>query len=99
MLRPYADAGMPVGRDLSPRLAPPGEPRHLLDQLVVAEAGGARRLGEAGVHRRVGDDARQRVELQDVGDAEPIDADVHAAPVAAAEGLVRLERGALDLAA
>src|SRR3989454_12326543 len=84
-------------RQVPPREPPPGDPYHFLDQLVVAEPRGAGRLGEAGIHRRVGDDARKRVELEDVGDAEPVDPDVDPAPVAAAEGVVGVERRALDL--
>src|SRR5438132_12994905 len=95
MLRPYYCT--PSYLDIPPRQPPPGDPYHFLDQLVVAEPRGARRLGEAGIHRRVGDDARKRVELEDVGDAEPVDPDVDPAPVAAAEGVVGVERRALDL--
>src|SRR2546429_4111136 len=94
MLRPYH--GPPSSLDVPPRESPPGDAHHLLDQLVVAEPRGAGRFGEAGIHRRVGDDARQRVELQGVGDAEPVYADVDPAPVAAAEGVVGGERPALD---
>src|SRR5437879_4937811 len=95
MLRPYH--GPPSSLDVPPRESPPGDAHHLLDQLVVAEPRGAGRFGEAGIHRRIGDDARQRVELEDVGDAEPVDPDVDPAPVAAAEGVIGLERRALDL--
>src|SRR5439155_2810216 len=95
MLRPYYCT--PSYLDIPPREPPPGDPYHFLDQLVVAEPRGARRFGEAGIHRRVGDDARERVELEDVGDAEPVDPDVDPAPVAAAERVVGVERRALAL--
>src|SRR6266571_95886 len=98
MLRPYADAGMRVGDEIPPRLPAPGEADDFLDELVVAEAGRAGGLGKAGVHRRIGDDPRQRVELEDVGHAEPVHADVDATPVAAAQRVVGVEGGALDLA-
>src|SRR5207248_11339023 len=93
MLRP--DHG--AHRHVPPREPPPGDPYHFLDQLVVAEPRGAGRLGKAGIHGRVGDDARQRVELEDVGDAEPVDPDVDPTPVAAAERVIGTERRALDL--
>src|SRR5213082_391391 len=88
MLRP--DHG--AHRHVPPREPPPGDPYHFLDQLVVAEPRGAGRLGKAGIHGRVGDDARQRVELEDVGDAEPVDPDVDPTPVAAAERVIGIER-------
>src|SRR5207249_9656273 len=95
MLRPYYCT--PSYLDIPPREPPPGDPYQFLDQLVVAEPRGAGRLGKAGIHGRVGDDARQRVELEDVGDAEPVDPDVDPTPVAAAERVVGIERRALDL--
>src|SRR5881398_2270419 len=95
MLRPSHCT--PSNLDVAPREPPPGDAYDFLDQLVVAEARGAGRLGEAGIHRRVGDDAREGVELEDGGNAEPVDPDVDAAPVAAAEGVVGFERRALDL--
>src|SRR6058998_2153929 len=77
---------------------PPGDADHLLDQLFVGEAGRARRLGKAGVHGGVGDDAGQWIELEDVRHPEPVYAEIDAAPVAGPEGVIRVERGALDLA-
>src|SRR5207237_3090868 len=97
MLRPSHRARAPCGEHGAPREPLPGDAYHFLDQLVVAEARGASRLGEAGIHRRIGDDARERVELEDVGDAETVDPDVDPAPVAAAEGVIGVERGTLDL--
>src|SRR2546423_15525817 len=95
MRRPYYCT--PPNLDGAPREPPPGDAYDFLDQLVVGEPRGAGRLRETGIHRRVGDDARERVELEDIGDAEPVDPDVDPAPVAAAEGMVGLERRALDL--
>src|SRR6266550_8627983 len=89
MLRPY--------RYVTPRDATPCNPDDFMDQLVVAEARDARRLGEAGVHRGIGDDAGERIQLDDVGDAKAIDPHVHAAPVAATDGVVGIERDLLDL--
>src|SRR2546429_3679822 len=94
MLRPYYCT--PSSLDTPPREPPPGDPYHFLDQLVVAEPRGAGRLGKAGIHGRVGDDARQPVELEDVGDAEPADPDGHPTPVAAAAPVIGIERRALD---
>jgi len=45
-----------------------------------------------------GINARQGVQSRTFGHPKPVHPEVHAAPVAAAEGVVRLERGALDLA-
>src|SRR5947209_101033 len=95
MLRPYYCT--PSYLDIPPRQPPPGDPYHFLDQLVVAEPRGARRLGEAGIHGRVGDDDRERVEHEDVWYAEPVDQDVDPAPVAAAERVVGVERRAQGL--
>src|SRR5437764_2123212 len=92
MPRPYGR-----GRDVSSREPPPGDAHDLLDQFVVAEAGGPRGLGKARVHRGIRDDPGQRVELENVRHAEAIDADVDATPVAAAERVVGIEGGALDL--
>src|SRR2546425_5561895 len=76
MLRPYPRTCPRLANRLSGE-APPGDADHFLDELVVAEPCGARRLGEAGVHGRIGDDARQGVELEDVRHAEPVHAEVH----------------------
>src|SRR5437899_5552101 len=84
-------------RDVFSRQPPPGDANDLLDQLVVAEAGRPRGLGKARVHRGIGDDSGQGVELENVRHAEAIDADVDATPVAATECLVGVEGGALDL--
>src|SRR2546422_5321630 len=69
MLRPYPRTCPRLANRLSGE-APPGDADHFLDELVVAEPCGARRLGEAGVHGRIGDDARQGVELEDVRRSE-----------------------------
>jgi len=76
----------------------PGDPHDLLDQLVVAVAGDARRFREAGVHRRIGDDAGQRIQFDHVRHAKAVHTDVDAAPITAAERAVRVERGAPGLA-
>src|SRR5687768_18035525 len=78
------------------RNASPRDPHDFLNQLVVGEAGDARRLREAGVHERVGDDPGERIQLDDVRDAEPVDADIDPAPVAAAERAIGVERDALS---
>src|SRR2546426_4393108 len=93
MLRPYQRLY------LAACYAPPGDPDDLLDELVVGKPRDPRRLRETGVHRRVGNDAGERIQLDDVGDTEPIHANVDAAPVATAEGAIRVERDALRLAA
>src|SRR4029077_20706284 len=98
MLRPYYWAPPSVGEHILPRQPAPGDADHFLDELVVAEPGGARRLGGAGVHGRIGKDARQGVQLEDVRHAESVHPKVDAAPVSASERVVRVERGALDLA-
>src|SRR5438552_16441025 len=87
MLRPYIGTGYPS----------PGDPHDLLDQLVVPVAGDARRFGEARVHRRVGNDPGERIQLDDVGYAEPVHADIDAAPITAAEGAIGVEGDALGL--
>src|SRR5437763_13596505 len=92
MPRPYGR-----GRDVSSREPPPGDAHHLLDQFVVAEAGSPRGLGKARVHRGIGDDPGQGVELENVRHAKAIDADVDATPVAAAERVVGVEVGELAL--
>src|SRR6185312_4365409 len=89
MLRPYFGTSDP----------PPRDPKDVLNQLVVGVAGDPRGLREAGVHRRIGDDARQGIELDDVRDAEAVDTHVDAAPVAAPERAIRIERDTLGLAA
>src|SRR6266568_728044 len=81
------------------REAPPGDPQDLLDELVVVVASNPRGFGEARIHRGIGDDAGQWVELDDIGHAEAIHANVDAAPVAAPEGAIRIERDALRLPA
>src|SRR5438270_12397486 len=83
-------------REISSRQPPPRDANNLLDQFVVAEAGGPCGLREARVHRGIGDDPGQGGELENVRHAEAIDADVDAAPVAAAERLVGVQRGALE---
>src|SRR5712691_10740035 len=89
MLRPYIGTGYP----------PPGDPDDLLNQLVVAVPRDPRGLGEARVHGRVGDDAGERIQLDDVGHAEAVHAHVDAAPVAAAEGAIGVECDPLSLTA
>src|SRR5881396_4361327 len=81
------------------REAPPGDPQDLLDELVVVVASNPRGFGEARIHRGIGDDAGQWVELDDIGHAEAIHPNVDAAPVAAPEGAIRIERDALRLPA
>src|SRR4029077_5595562 len=98
MLRPYYWGPPSVGEHILPRQPAPGDADHFLDELVVAEPGGARRLGETRVHGRIRKDARQRVQLEDVPHAESVNPKVDAAPVAASERVVGVERGALDLA-
>src|SRR2546422_168696 len=67
------------------------------NQLVVGQACGSGSLGEAGVHRRVGEDARQRVQLEDVRDAEPVHTHVHPAPVATPHGVEGIQGRPLHL--
>src|SRR2546425_11182807 len=93
MLRPYQRLY------LAACYAPPGDPDDLLDELVVGKPRDPRRLRETGVHRRAGNDAGERIQLDDAGDTAPIHANVDAAPLATAEGAIRAERGALRLAA
>src|SRR6266478_4850230 len=87
MLRPY----------IGTRYPPPGDPDDLLDKLVVRVSSDPRCLGQTGVHRRIGNDAWERIQLDDVGDPEAVDAHVDAAPVAAAEGAIGVQRDALGL--
>src|SRR5216117_3555728 len=68
MLRPYQRLC------LAACYPPPRDPNDVLNELVVGVAGDPSRLREAGVHRRIGDDARQGVELDDVRDAEALHA-------------------------
>src|SRR6266851_9711411 len=77
----------------------PGYAQDLLDQLVVPVAGDPCRLRKTGVHRRIGNDAGERIQLDDVRYAEPVDAHVDATPVAAPERAIRIECDALGLAA
>src|SRR2546423_15389427 len=84
-------------REISSRKPPPRDANDLLDQFAVAEAGGPCRFREARVHRRIGDDPGKGVELENVRHAEASGADVDAAPVAAAERMVGVQGGALDL--
>src|SRR5437763_16101295 len=93
MLRP--DHG--AHRHVPPCEPPPGDPYHFLDQLVVAEPRGAGRLGKAGIHGRVGDDARERVELVDVRGAEPDDQVVDPTSVADDERVKGAVRSELDI--
>src|SRR2546425_9043589 len=48
----------------------PRNPHDFLDQLVVSVTRDARGLGEARIHRRIGDNPGQRVQLDDVGRSE-----------------------------
>src|SRR3989441_6460590 len=77
----------------------PGCAEDLLDQLVVAVSRDPCRLRKAGVHRRIGNDAGKRIQLDNVWYAEPVDAHVDATPVAAPERAIRIECDALGLAA
>src|SRR6266550_457641 len=79
------------------RYPPPGDPDDLLDELVVRISSDPRCLGKTGVHRGIGNDAGERIQLDDVGDPEAVDAHVDAAPVAAAEGAIGVKRDALGL--
>src|SRR5436309_9744468 len=69
----------------------PRNPHDFLDQLVVSVTRDARGLGEARIHRRIGDNPGQRVQLDDVGNSEAIHAHVDAAPIPAAQGAVGVE--------
>src|SRR6266566_1089015 len=93
MLRPYQRLC------LAACYPPPRDPNDVLNELVVGVAGDPSGLREAGVHRRIGDDARQGIELDDVRDAEAVNPHVDAAPVAAPQRAIRIERHALRLAA
>src|SRR5712664_4962924 len=89
MLRPYFAAGDPF----------PGDPDDLLDELVVAVTRDARGLGEARIHRWIGENPGQRVQLDDVGNSEAIHAHVDAAPIPAPQGTVGVQGDALRLTA
>src|SRR5689334_6597891 len=56
-----------------------------LNELVVAQPRRARGLRETRIVRRVGKNPRERIHLDDVGHASPVEAHVDARPVAAAE--------------
>src|SRR5207247_9247542 len=90
MRRPY--------RHVTPPDATPGDLDDIVVQVDVPDPRRPRRLGEAGVHRGIGDDAGEWVQFDHVWNAEAIDPHVHAAPVAAADGAIRVERDLLDLA-
>src|SRR2546422_5437847 len=77
----------------------PGYAQDLLDQLIVAVARDPCRLRKARVHRWIGNDAGERIQLDDVWYAEPVDAHIDATPVAAPERAIRVECDALGLAA
>src|SRR5712664_4275352 len=77
----------------------PGDPHDLLDQLIVGVSGDPCRFRKAGVHRWIGNDAGEWIQLDDVRYAEPVDAHVDATPVAAPERAIRIECDALGLAA
>src|SRR6266480_135652 len=89
MLRPYVTPGNPS----------PGDSDDFLNEAIVRVSRDPRCLREAGVHRGIGNDAGQWVELDDIGHAEAIHPHVDAAPVATAECAIRVERDALRLAA
>ena len=90
MLRPYIGTGY----------SPPGDPQDLLDQLVVPVIPRrARPWGSRSSSRGSGMMPGSGFNSTDVRDAEAIDANVDAAPIAAAERLVGIERDALGLAA
>src|SRR6185503_5836972 len=80
------------------RNATPRDAHDFLDQLVVREAGDARRLREARVHERIRNDSGQWIELHHVGYTEAVHPDVDPAPVTAAERAVGVERDALRFA-
>src|SRR5213596_2002036 len=89
MLRPYVTPGNPS----------PGDSDDFLNEAIVRVSRDPRCLREARIHRGIGDDAGQWVELDDIGHAEAIHANVDAAPVAAPESAIRIERDALRLPA
>src|SRR2546430_10024903 len=89
MRRPYVTPGNPS----------PGDSDDFLNEAIVRVSRDPRCLREAGVHRGIGNDAGQWVELDDIGHAEAIHPHVDAAPVATAECAIRVERDALRLAA
>src|SRR6267378_2900594 len=75
----------------------PGDPEDLLDELVVAVTRDARGLGEARIHRWIGENPGQRVQLDDVGNSEAIHTHVDAAPIPAPQGTVGVQGDALRL--
>src|SRR6267143_6588914 len=93
MLRPYQRL------NLATCYPPPGDADDLLDELIVGKPRDPRGLRKTGVHRRIGNDAGQGIQLDDVGHAEAVEAHVDAAPVPAAQGAIRVERDTLGLAA
>src|SRR6266550_1183814 len=93
MLRPYQRPCLATGNPL------PGDPHDFLNQLVVPVSRGPRGLGKARVHGGVGDDAGERIQLDDVGHTEPVHAHVDPAPVAATECAIGVECHAFGLTA
>src|SRR5881296_1943034 len=89
MLRPYQRLYLAAG------YAPPRDPDDLLDEPIVRKPRDPRSLRKTGIHRRIGNDAGKGIQLDDVGHAEAIDAHVDPAPVAAAQGAIRVERDAI----
>src|SRR5688500_18144978 len=74
-------------------------PQARLNELVVREARSASRLWKAGVVFRIREDARERIDLDDIRHAGGVEADIDARPVAAAEDAIGVEDHLLYLAA
>src|SRR3954468_823532 len=67
-----------------------------LNELVVRQARGARRLRQAGVVRWIRKNARERIYFDDIGHAIGVEAHVDTRPIAAAEHSIGAEDDALD---
>src|ERR1700681_3173461 len=67
-----------------------------LNQLIVADAGGAGGFGKAGMVIGIRQDSRQGIYLDDVGGSCSVEPNVDSRPVAATHNLVRRERDTFD---
>src|SRR2546425_12906811 len=67
-----------------------------LQEAIVTDSGGTRRLREAGVIFRLGQYARERIQFKDMRLSRLVETDVDPAPIAATEDIVGLPANPFD---
>src|SRR5260221_12621822 len=72
------------------------ESENALQEAIVTDPGGARRLREAGVIFRLGQYPRERIQFKDMRLSRLVETDVDPAPIAATEDIVGLPANPFD---